>query len=180
MVKLQKSSASLQSQQSRVNFDSQEKSSFGDLKSSSEHFHFKSRRLSSAPKLSIISCDESAMCFDLQPSCDIFNPSETGILYTNSSITDTEKYISSCSPDCHSKHFINFETQVNSSASWNSVARNNHQQSTATFLSLPAHMSCPYQENEFATDIQERSQLRKDSLHSGSQSHSTDHSPAVI
>ncbi|KAF6105956.1 regulator of microtubule dynamics 2 [Phyllostomus discolor] len=162
LVKLQKSSTSLQSQQSRVNFDSQEKSNFGDLKAPSEHFHFKSRRPSSAPKLSIISCYESALSFDLQPSCgNIFNPSETDLLYQKSNITDTEKGVSSCSHDSNIKCFMNFETQVNSSASRNSVARNNYEQkSRATSLSLPAHMSCSYQESELATDTQERSQLR--------------------
>lgn len=181
LVKLQKSSTSLQSQQSRVNFDSQEKSTFGDLISPSEHFHFKSRRRSSARRLSIISCYKSAVSFDLQPSCgNIFNPSETEILYKKSNITDSEKYVSSFSHDSNIKRFMNFETQVKSSASRNSVARNDYQQSTASSLSLPALMSCSNQENEFATDIQERSQLRKDSLYSDSQSHSTDHSPALI
>nr|KAF6430192.1 regulator of microtubule dynamics 2 [Molossus molossus] len=176
-----KSGASLHCQQSRANFDPEEKSIMSDLKCPSEHLIYRSRKHFSTPKLSIISCYESAMFYDPQSSSDIrFNPTEMESISKSSSIADAEKYINSCSPDYNIKHFMNFETKVNSSATRNSVGRDIYQPSTVTFLTIPSLVSYSYQQNEFATDTQERSQLRKDSLYSGSQSHSTDHSPAMI
>lgn len=170
--KFPKSAASLQRQQSRANFDSEEKSSPVDFKSASEHFGSRSRKHSSTPKLSIISCYESTMFFDLQSSSEnIFDPNEIEIVSKNSSIADAEKYIISCSPEYNIKHFMNFETKVNSSGIQNPGARDSHRQSTATYLSLAPFISCTYQQNEFGTDSQERSQPRKDSLYYGSQQH---------
>lgn len=136
-AKFQKSSASLHSGQSRANFDSEEKRSFSDLKSPSEHFRFRSRSLFSAPKLNIISCYESASNFSDPQSRSqcIFNPNEIEIISKNLSITDAGKYISSYSPEYNTKYFMNSETNANSSACRNTVA--NIYQSTATMLTLP-------------------------------------------
>ncbi|KAM7079236.1 regulator of microtubule dynamics protein 2 isoform 1-T8 [Molossus nigricans] len=181
LSRFHKSGASLHCQQSRANFDPEEKSIMSDLKCPSEHLIYRSRKHFSTPKLSIISCYESAMFYDPQSSSDIrFNPTEMESISKSSSIADAEKYINSCSPDYNIKHFMNFETKVNSSATRNSVGSDIYQPSTVTFLTIPSLVSYSYQQNEFATDTQERSQLRKDSLYSGSQSHSTDRSPAMI
>nr|KAF6430197.1 regulator of microtubule dynamics 2 [Molossus molossus] len=156
-----KSGASLHCQQSRANFDPEEKSIMSDLKCPSEHLIYRSRKHFSTPKLSIISCYESAMFYDPQSSSDIrFNPTEMESISKSSSIADAEKYINSCSPDYNIKHFMNFETKVNSSATRNSVGRDIYQPSTVTFLTIPSLVSYSYQQNEFATDTQERSQLR--------------------
>lgn len=177
LVKLQKSSASFHRQQSRANFDSQEKISFSDLKSSSGHFGFRFQRPSTAPKLSIISCYESCTFLTLQSSHEnILNPKETSIVFKKSRITDTEKHGSS---SVYNKHFMDFQTRANSSAHGNSVDRSTYQQRTSTYFSLPSITSYSYQQNGIATDIQERSQLSYDSLHSACQSLSTDYPAAT-
>ncbi|XP_074189998.1 uncharacterized protein LOC141571750 [Rhinolophus sinicus] len=178
LVKFQKSSASFHRQQSRANFESQEKISFSDLKSSSGRFSFRFQRPSSAPKLSIISCYESCTFLTLQSSNEnILNPKETAIVFKKSRITDTEKHGSSSS--VYNKHFMDFQTRANSSARGNSVDRSTYQQRTSTYFSLPSLTSYSYQQNGIATDSQERSQLSYDSLHSASQSLSTDHPAAT-
>ncbi|XP_036729447.1 regulator of microtubule dynamics protein 2 isoform X2 [Balaenoptera musculus] len=157
-AKFQKSSASLHSGQSRANFDSEEKRSFGDLKSPSEHFRFRSRSLFSAPKLNIISCYESASTFfDPQSGSQcIFNPNEIEIISKSLSITDAGKYINSYSPEYNTKYFMNSETKANSSACRNTVA--SIYQCTATMLTFPTITSYSSQQHGVASDIQERDQ----------------------
>ncbi|XP_072793999.1 regulator of microtubule dynamics protein 2 isoform X1 [Vicugna pacos] len=147
-VKFQKSG------QSRANFDSQEKRSFSDLKSPSDHFCFRSESFFSAPKLNIISCYESASTFfDTQSSSQcMFNPNEVEIISKNSSITNAEKYISSCSPGYNTKHFMNSETKANSSARRDTVDSIYH--NMVTILSLPTLMSCSSQQHGIASDTQ--------------------------
>lgn len=70
--------------------------------------------------------------------------------------------------------------KANPSTFPNTIGGNTCQHSTATILSLPAIISYSCQQNETATNIEERGQLRKVSLHPGSQSHRTDHSLPVI
>lgn len=177
-VKFQKSSASFH-QQSRANFNSQEKRSFSDLKSSLDHFGFRSYRLFSAPKLSVVSCYESANFFDLPSSSDsIFNPNEIEIISKKPSVANAEKYMNSCSPEYNIKHFMNFETKANSSSCRSTVDRSACQHSTATFLPFPAVISRSCQRNGIATDTQESGQSRKNSLHPGSQCSAND-SPAT-
>lgn len=179
LVKFQKSSASFHRQQSRANFDSQEKIIFSDLTSSSGNFGFRFQRPFSAPKLSIISCYESCTVFTLQPSNEnILNSKETAIVFKKSYITDTEKHVSSCS-SVYNKHFMDFQTRADSSAHGNLVDRSVCQHRTSTYFSLPSLTSYSYQQNGIATDTQERSQLSEDSLRSDSQSVSTDHGPAM-
>lgn len=177
----QKSSVTLQRQESRANFDSEDKSSLNNLKTSPEHFPFRSWRHVSTPKLSIISCYESSMYFDPQSSSEYMNnPSETQVPSKSSTIADVEKYLSSCSPDYNIKHFINFETKVHSSANPIDAARVPYGQSTATFLSLPTLISHSYQQREIASDTQERSQPKKELLPADVQSSRASHPPAVI
>nr|XP_045360744.1 regulator of microtubule dynamics protein 2 isoform X1 [Camelus bactrianus] len=173
-VKFQKSG------QSRANFDSQEKRSFSDSKSPSDHFRFRSESFFSAPKLNIISCYESASTFfDTQSSSQcMFNPNEVEIISKNSSITNAEKYINSCSPDYNTKHFMNSETKANSSARRDTVDSIYH--NMVTILSLPTLTSCSSQQHGIASDTQGGDQLRNSSLHPGSQSHSRNNSPASI
>uniref|UniRef100_A0A671ESY3 Regulator of microtubule dynamics protein 2 n=2 Tax=Rhinolophus ferrumequinum TaxID=59479 RepID=A0A671ESY3_RHIFE len=179
LVKFQKSSASFHRQQSRANFDSQEKIIFNDLTSSSGNFGFRFQRPFSAPKLSIISCYESCTVFTLQPSNEnILNSKETAIVFKKSYITDTEKHVSSCT-SVYNKHFMDFQTRADSSARGNLVDRSVCQHRTSTYFSLPSLTSYSYQQNGIATDIQERSQLNEDSLYSDFQSVSTDHPPAM-
>lgn len=181
LPKFHESSSSVHHQRSRANFDSQEKRSSNDLKSSSDHFGFRSPRIFSVTRLSVISCYENATLFDHTPSSEnIFNPNEIEIVSKNSGATDAEKYVSSCSPDYDIKCFVTFETKTNSSPCQNSVDRSTSQHSTSNFFhSVPSLISYFYQQNGIGTDIQERSHLRKDSLHLDSQSHSTNHSPAI-
>lgn len=180
LLNFRKSSASLHSGQSRANFDSEEKRSFSDLKSPSEHFRFRSRSLFSAPKLNIISCYESASnFFDPQSRSQcIFNPNAIEIISKNLSITDAGKYISSYSPEYNTKYFMNSETNANSSACRNTVA--NIYQSTATMLTLPTTTSYSSQQRGVASDIQEREQLRNNSFHPVFQSRSRNNSPAML
>uniref|UniRef100_A0A8C6DUV4 Regulator of microtubule dynamics protein 2 n=1 Tax=Moschus moschiferus TaxID=68415 RepID=A0A8C6DUV4_MOSMO len=174
--KFQKSSTSLHSVQSRANFDSEEKGNFSDLKSPSEHFRFRSRSVFSAPKLSIISCYENASTFDASSSC-IFNPNEVQIISKNSNITGAEKYIYSYSPECNTTYFMNSKSKTNSSAHRDTVAT--LYQSTATMLTLPSFISYSSEQHGI-DDIQERDQLRSNSLYPTSQSHSRNTSPAMV
>ncbi|XP_054584253.1 regulator of microtubule dynamics protein 2 isoform X1 [Eptesicus fuscus] len=177
--KFQKSSGSLQRQPSRANFDSEDKSSISDIKISSEHFAFRSRRPFSTPKLSIISCYESAMWFDLQSSSEnMVDPSEIEVASKISS-TAVEKYLSSCSPDYNTKHFINFETKVHSSANPTGADRDHHRRSTATYLSLPTLISHSYLQSDIASATQEGSQPKEEFLPDDFQSHSASRPSAV-
>ncbi|XP_007082470.1 regulator of microtubule dynamics protein 2 isoform X1 [Panthera tigris] len=159
-VKFQKSGIFPDCQQSRANFDSQEKSSFSDVKFSSNHFGLRSQRLFSAPRLSIISCYESTSFFDLQSRCHkIFNPDEVETVSKSSSMTSAEKYISSCSPKYNIRCSMNFEAKANSSTHQNTVDGSIYQHSTATLLSLPTiFYSC--QQGKIATDTEGRGQSR--------------------
>uniref|UniRef100_A0A8C8XYD2 Regulator of microtubule dynamics protein 2 n=2 Tax=Panthera leo TaxID=9689 RepID=A0A8C8XYD2_PANLE len=179
-VKFQKSGIFPDCQQSRANFDSQEKSSFSDVKFSSNHFGLRSQRLFSAPRLSIISCYESTSFFDLQSRCHkIFNPDEVETVSKSSSMTSAEKYISSCSPKYNIRCSMNFEAKANSSTHQNTVDGSIYQHSTATLLSLPTiFYSC--QQGKIATDTEGRGQSRKVSFHPGSQSHCIFHFPPRI
>ncbi|XP_058539051.1 regulator of microtubule dynamics protein 2 isoform X3 [Neofelis nebulosa] len=160
-VKVQKSGIFPDCQQSRANFDSQEKSSFSDVKFSSNHFGLRSQRLFSAPRLSIISCYESTSFFDLQSRCHkIFNPDEVETVSKSSSMTSAEKYRSSCSPKYNIRCSMNFEAKANSSTHQNTVDGSIYQHSTATLLSLPTiFYSC--QQGKIATDTEGRGQSRK-------------------
>nr|XP_060508790.1 regulator of microtubule dynamics protein 2 isoform X2 [Panthera onca] len=160
-VKFQKSGIFPDCQQSRANFDSQEKSSFSDVKFSSNHFGLRSQRLFSAPRLSIISCYESTSFFDLQSRCHkIFNTDEVETVSKSSSMTSAEKYISSCSPKYNIRCSMNFEAKANSSTHQNTVDGSIYQHSTATLLSLPTiFYSC--QQGKIATDTEGRGQSRK-------------------
>ncbi|XP_025309933.3 regulator of microtubule dynamics protein 2 isoform X1 [Canis lupus dingo] len=178
-AKLQKSNIFPDHQQGRANFDFQEKRNSSDSKSSSNHRGLRSQRLFSAPKLSIISCYDIAGFFDLQSSGhNIFNPDE--IVSKNPSISGAEKYLSSRSSGYNITHFMSLGVKANPSTFPNTIGGNTCQHSTATILSLPAIISYSCQQNETATNIEERGQLRKVSLHPGSQSHRTDHSLPVI
>ncbi|XP_070430143.1 regulator of microtubule dynamics protein 2 isoform X1 [Equus przewalskii] len=171
-TQFQKSNASLHHQQSRANFDAQERS-FSDLKSASDHFGFRSRRPFSAPRLSIVTCYESATFFDLRSSNQsIFNPDEIEVISKNSSIANAEKYINSFSPEYNFKHFMNFETKDNSTYQ-NTVNKDTSQQSAASILSLPTVVSHSHQQSGCAVDGQEREQLRKASLHPAPKSYIT-------
>lgn len=181
LSKFQKSSVTLQRQESRANFDSEDKSSLHTLKASPEHFAFRSRRHYSTRKLSIISCYDSSMYFDLQSSSEnMNNPSETQVASKNSTIAVVEKYLSSCSPDYNIKHFISFETKVHSSANPIDAARDPYGQSTATFTSLLTPISYSYQQREIASDTQERSHPKKELLPADVHSHRASRPPAVV
>ncbi|XP_059747071.1 regulator of microtubule dynamics protein 2 isoform X2 [Bos taurus] len=153
--KFQKSSTSLHTVQSRANFDSEEKRSFIDLKSASEHFRFRSRSVFSAPKLSIISCYENAGTFDASSSC-IFNPNEVEVISKNSNITGAEKYIHSYSAEYDTTYFMKSKSKANSSACRDTVAT--LYQSTATMLTLPSIISYSSEQHGIDNDIQERDQ----------------------
>ncbi|XP_052505301.1 regulator of microtubule dynamics protein 2 [Budorcas taxicolor] len=153
--KFRKSSTSLHCVQSRANFDSEEKTSFSDLKSASEHFHFRSRSVFSAPKLSIISCYETASTFDASRSC-IFNPNEVEIISKNSNITGAEKYIHSYSPEYNTTYFMSSKSKRNSSACPDTVAT--LCQSTATVLTPPSFISCSSEQHGIDNDNQEGDQ----------------------
>ncbi|XP_047709790.1 regulator of microtubule dynamics protein 2 isoform X2 [Prionailurus viverrinus] len=159
-VKFQKSGIFPDCQQSRANFDSQEKSSFSDVKFSSNHFDLRSQRLFSAPRLSIISCYESTSFFDLQSRCHkIFNPDEVETVSKSSSMTSAEKYISPCCPKYNIRCSMNFEAKANSSTHRNTVDGSIYPHSTATLLSLPTiFYSC--QQGKIATDTEGRGQSR--------------------
>uniref|UniRef100_A0A8I5U7X3 Regulator of microtubule dynamics protein 2 n=1 Tax=Pongo abelii TaxID=9601 RepID=A0A8I5U7X3_PONAB len=172
-------------QQSRANFDSEEDTSFTDLKSSSDHFgSFMSRRRRfSSRKLSIVSYYKSAIFFDPQASGqNVFNLSEIKIFSKTSSNTDAKKHITISAPEYNTKNFKNFETNT-SPAFGNTIDTASYQQSTSSFFSLASDISSPNQQNGIATDIQQRGQLckdLKDFLHPGPESYSTDHSPIMI
>ncbi|XP_043460081.1 regulator of microtubule dynamics protein 2 isoform X2 [Prionailurus bengalensis] len=159
-VKFQKSGIFPDCQQSRANFDSQEKSSFSDVKFSSNHFGLRPQRLFSAPRLSIISCYESTSFFDLQSRCHkIFNPDEVETVSKSSSMTSAEKYISPCCPKYNIRCSMNFEAKANSSTHRNTVDGSIYPHSTATLLSLPTiFYSC--QQGKIATDTEGRGQSR--------------------
>ncbi|XP_070284663.1 uncharacterized protein [Myotis yumanensis] len=179
--KFQKSSVTLQRQESRANFDSEDKSSLSNLKTSPENFAFKSRRHFSTRKPSIISCYESSLYFDLQSSSEYMNnPSETPGASKSSTTADVEKYLSSCSPDYSIKYFISFETKVHSLANPIDAARDPYRPSTATFISVPTRISHSHQKREIASDTQERSQPKKELLPPDVQSCRASHPPAVI
>lgn len=175
--KFRKSSTSLHCVQSRANFDSEEKTSFSNLKSASEHFHFRSRSVFSAPKLSIISCYETASTFDASSSC-IFNPNEVEIISKNSNITGAEKYIHSYSPEYNTTYFMSSKSKRNSSAYPDTVAT--LCQSTATMLTPPSFISCSSEQHGIDSDNQEGDQLRSNSVYPSSQSHSRNTSPAMV
>ncbi|KAB0381071.1 hypothetical protein FD755_008855, partial [Muntiacus reevesi] len=153
--KFQKSSMSFHSVQSRANFDSEEKRSFSDSKSPSEHFRFRSRSIFCTPKLSIISCYENASTFDASSSC-IFNPNEVEIISKNSNITGAEKYIHSYPPECNTTYFMNSKSKMNSSAGWDTVAILH--QSKGTMLTLPSIISYSSEQHGIDNDIQDRDQ----------------------
>ncbi|XP_022260352.1 regulator of microtubule dynamics protein 2 isoform X2 [Canis lupus familiaris] len=158
-AKLQKSNIFPDHQQGRANFDFQEKRNSSDSKSSSNHRGLRSQRLFSAPKLSIISCYDIAGFFDLQSSGhNIFNPDE--IVSKNPSISGAEKYLSSRSSGYNITHFMSLGAKANPSTFPNTIGGNTCQHSTATILSLPAIISYSCQQNETATNIEERGQLR--------------------
>ncbi|XP_023107718.1 regulator of microtubule dynamics protein 2 isoform X3 [Felis catus] len=160
LVKFQKSGIFPDCQQSRANFDSQEKSSFSDVKFSSNHFGLRSQRLFSAPRLSIISCYESTSFFDLQSRCHkIFNPDEVETVSKSSNMTSAEKYISPCCPKYNIRCSVNFEAKANSSTHRNTVDGSIYPHSMATLLSLPTiFYSC--QQGKIATDTEGRGQSR--------------------
>lgn len=177
-VKFKKSGIFPNRQQSRANFDSQEKGSFSDLKYSSNHFGVRSQGLFSAPRLSIISCYNSTSFFDLQSrGHKIFNPDEIEAVSKSSSMAGAEKYLSPCSPKYNIGQFMSFETKANSSTHQNAVDRSIYQHGTAALLSLPTLISYSCQQSEIATDPEERGQSRKVDLHPGSQSHRIDYFP---
>ena len=175
--KFQKSSMSFHSVQSRADFDSEEKRSFSDLKSPSEHFRFRSRSIFCTPKLSIISCYETASTFDASSSC-IFNPNEVEIISKNLNIAGAEKYIQSYPPECNTTYFMNSKSKMNSSAGWDTVATLH--QSKATMLTLPSIISYSSEQHGIDNDIQERDQLRSNSFYPTSQSHSRNTYPAMV
>uniref|UniRef100_A0A2R9B7V0 Regulator of microtubule dynamics protein 2 n=1 Tax=Pan paniscus TaxID=9597 RepID=A0A2R9B7V0_PANPA len=184
-VGFQKRNASPYWQQSRANFDSEEDTSFTDLKSSSDHcgsFMSRRRRFSSH-KLSIVSYYKSAIFFDPQASGqNVFNLNEIKIFSKTSSNTDAKKHITISAPEYNTKNFKNFETNTTSPAFGNTIDTASYQQSTSVF-SLASDISSPDQQNGIATDIQQRGQLckdLKDFLHPGPESYSTDHSPIMI
>ena len=185
-VGFQKRNASPYWQQSRANFDSEEDTSFTDLKSSSDHcgsFMSRRRRFSSH-KLSIVSYYKSAIFFDPQASGqNVFNLNEIKIFSKTSSNTDAKKHITISAPEYNTKNFKNFETNTTSPAFGNTIDTASYQQSTSSFFSLASDISSPDQQNGIATDIQQRGQLckdLKDFLHPGPESYSTDHSPIMI
>lgn len=166
LAKLQKSNIFPDHQHSRANFDSQEKRTSHDLKSSSDHLSLRLQSFFSAPKLSIISCYENASFFDLQSTGQsIFNTDEIERVSKNSSISGAEKYRSSCSPEFNLTHFMNLGIRANPSAHLHTVGGNTCQPSTSALASLPGIVSYTCQQNETATDIEERGQSRKVSLH---------------
>nr|XP_025723862.1 regulator of microtubule dynamics protein 2 isoform X1 [Callorhinus ursinus] len=162
LAKLQKSCIFPNHQHSRANFDSQEQRIFSDLKS--DHLGLRFQSFFSAPKLSVISCYEKASFFDLQSSgrsiCIHHNTDEIEMVCKNSSITGAEKYLSSCSPEYNITHFMSFGTKANPSTYPHTVGGNTCQHSTATLVSLATVLSYTCQQNETATDIEERGQSR--------------------
>uniref|UniRef100_A0A2K6QMG2 Regulator of microtubule dynamics protein 2 n=1 Tax=Rhinopithecus roxellana TaxID=61622 RepID=A0A2K6QMG2_RHIRO len=174
-VGFQKRNASPYRQQSRANFDSEEDTSFTDLKSSSDHFgsFMSCRRRFSSRKLSIVSYYKSNM----------FNLKEIEIFSKTSNNTDAKKHITISAPEYNTNNFKNFETNTTSPAFGNTIDTASYQQSTSSFFSLASDISSPNQQNGIATDIQQRGQLckdLKDFLHPGTESYSTDHSPITI
>ncbi|XP_044935155.1 regulator of microtubule dynamics protein 2 isoform X1 [Mustela putorius furo] len=161
LAKLQKSNIFPDHQHSRANFDSQEKRTSRDLKSSSDYLSLRLQSFFSAPKLSIISCYENASFFDLQSSGQsIFNTDEIERVSKNSSISVAEKYLSSCSPEFNPTHFMSLGIRANPSAHLHTVGGNTCQPSTSTLASLRGIVSYTCQQNETATDIEERGQSR--------------------
>uniref|UniRef100_A0A2K5Q6S2 Regulator of microtubule dynamics protein 2 n=1 Tax=Cebus imitator TaxID=2715852 RepID=A0A2K5Q6S2_CEBIM len=180
-ARFQKGNASPYWQQSRANFDSEEDTSFTDLKSPSEHFNSLMSRRSRflSRKLSIVSCYKSAIFFDPQASGQsVFNLNEIEIIFKTPSNNDAQNHITISAPEYCTKNFKNFEINTTSPAFRNSVDRASYQQSASSFFSLASD-----QQNGIATDIQQKGQLSKDLkdfLLPGSESYSTDHSPVMI
>ncbi|XP_012643908.2 regulator of microtubule dynamics protein 2 isoform X1 [Microcebus murinus] len=184
LFRFQKSNSSIHRQQSRANFDSQEYLSCIDLKSSSDHFGvFRTHRSFSSHKLSVVSCYKSAICFDPQSeSQNMLIMNEIELFSGNQSNTAAEKHISSSAPKYTTKNFKNFETAASSAHVQNTIDGIPNQQNTASFFPLATVVASSHQQNGIATDTQQRGQISKDlkdSLHSGSQSHSTKYSPAM-
>nr|XP_014967608.2 regulator of microtubule dynamics protein 2 isoform X1 [Macaca mulatta] len=185
-VGFQNRNASSYRQQSRANFDSEEDTSFTDLKSSSDRFgsFMSCRRRFSSRKLSIVSYYKSANFFDPQASGqNVFNLKEIEIFSKTSNNTDAKKHITISAPEYNTKNFKNFETNTTSPAFGNTIDTASYQQSTSSFFSLANDVSSPDQQNGIATDIQQRGQLckdLKDFLHPGTESYSTDRSAITI
>nr|BAB69751.1 hypothetical protein [Macaca fascicularis] len=185
-VGFQNRNASSYRQQSTANFDSEEDTSFTDLKSSSDHFgsFMSCRRRFSSRKLSIVSYYKSANFFDPQASGqNVFNLKEIEIFSKTSNNTDAKKHITISAPEYNTKNFKNFETNTTFPAFGNTIDTASYQQSTSSFFSLANDVSSPDQQNGIATDIQQRGQLckdLKDFLHPGTESYSTDRSAITI
>ncbi|XP_042637479.1 regulator of microtubule dynamics protein 2 [Orycteropus afer afer] len=179
--KLEKSSAPPCKQQSRVNFDSQEKLNFNSLNSSTYRFGPRFQRLFSAPRLSVVSCYQSTTFFDPQSSNQKFFPvNEIGMFSKGPSIANPQKYSRFSAPEYSNKPFMHFETIDTSSAHGN-IDKAAYFQNTAVLISQPI-VSFSYSQNNIATDIQQRNQSSKDSansLYPGSQSHNPSHSSAL-
>uniref|UniRef100_G3T9T6 Uncharacterized protein n=1 Tax=Loxodonta africana TaxID=9785 RepID=G3T9T6_LOXAF len=177
-----KNSTSLSKNQSRANFDSQEKLSLNDLNSSTNLFGSRSRRFFSAPRLSVISCYQNATFFDSQPTCQKFLAlNEIGLFSKDPSIADTQKHARLSAPEYTSKHFMSIETADTSAPK--SIDKATYYQNTAAFIPHPIGVSSSWPQNNVATDIQQSNQLSKDptdSLYPGSQSHNPNYSAALV
>ncbi|XP_054557173.1 regulator of microtubule dynamics protein 2 isoform X2 [Talpa occidentalis] len=178
-LKFQKSNAYLRGRQSRANFESQGKTSFGDLKPS-RFFSFKSLRLRSSPRLSMVTCYEDSNNFDFQSSSqNTFFLSEIEIISRNSRIADVRRYTSSFLPE-YSTMQLTIETRINYSPQWTSIEKTTYQQDKATFNSLPTLSSFSDEPSGILSEDEERDQIRKDSLHFDSQRRGTNYSTALI
>ncbi|XP_006151408.1 regulator of microtubule dynamics protein 2 isoform X1 [Tupaia chinensis] len=155
---------SLFRQQSRANFDYQDLN-FNKVQSSSEHFDgFRSQRLFSSPKLSIVSCHKSALFFDPQSSETMINVNEIEIFSKKPNDTDVQRHITFSAPECSSVHFMNTEAGTASSLRRSTNDKLSSQQNTASF-SRPICTSSACQPNGITTDIQQSGQLSKDQQH---------------
>ncbi|XP_073905624.1 regulator of microtubule dynamics protein 2 isoform X1 [Castor canadensis] len=177
-TRLQKNNTFLSQQQSRANFDSQE-----DMKSTDLFATFRSGRRFSFHKLSVVSCYKSTLYFEPQSSNqDLLDLNEIEPFSKNQSNTDAQKHKSFSEPKHSPKYFRKFETKATSPLHLNTMDRISCQQSMTSFFSHPTVIPPSNPASRFATHIQESGRLnkdRKDCLHPGSQSHSTNHSPAM-
>ncbi|KAG8504782.1 Regulator of microtubule dynamics protein 2, partial [Galemys pyrenaicus] len=178
-LKFQKSNTYLYRQQSRANFDSQENISVSDLRPS-QYFSFKSLKLFSNPRVSMVTCYEDSSNFDLQSnSWSTFIPNEGEIVSRNSRIADVRKYTSPFLPEYSTMHLM-VETRVNYSPQRIFIEKSTYQQNTGNFNSLLTVTGFSPEQSGILFDTEERDQLRNESLYFDSQRHGTNYSTALI
>lgn len=172
------------SQQSRVNFDSQEDVTSSTTKSSDHFTLIKSRKCFSSRKLSIVSCHRDSVSYDTpQGSLNLSHANELQGFSRRSTGTDTQKRISFSDPIHGNKCFPNLETKAVSSGHWTAERTSYPPSLTTSLFSLPTVISSSSQVNVSVADSQEHDQLNKDpedALQHRSQSQSRNYSAAGL